>query len=106
MAATLRDHGYTSCKADPDVWMRAKTKTDGFQCWSYIFVYTDDILVVYHKPKSVMDYLASRYTLKPGSVKEPINILGDKFQSFISTALKILRSPVGHCHWRSMCDRP
>ena len=22
MAATLRDHGYTSCRADPDVWMR------------------------------------------------------------------------------------
>ena len=26
MAATLRDHGYTSCRADPDVWMRPKTK--------------------------------------------------------------------------------
>jgi hypothetical protein len=57
MASTLRDYGYTSCKADPDVWM-----------W---FVYTDDILVVNHEPKVVMDYMASRYTLKPGSVEEP-----------------------------------
>jgi hypothetical protein len=71
MAATLQDHGYSSCRADPDVWMRAKSKPDGFWCWSYIMVYTDDILVVDHEPKLVMDYLASCYTLKPGSVKEP-----------------------------------
>jgi Reverse transcriptase (RNA-dependent DNA polymerase) len=62
MAATLRDHGYTSCRADPDVWMRPQTKVCGFQYWSYILVYTDDILVVDHEPQKVMDYLASRYT--------------------------------------------
>jgi hypothetical protein len=66
MASTLRDGGYVSCKADPDVWMRPKTKPDGFKYWSYILVYTDDILIVDHEPKLVMDYLASCYTLKPG----------------------------------------
>ena len=30
MAAMLRDHGYNSCRADPDVWMMPKTKTNGF----------------------------------------------------------------------------
>jgi hypothetical protein len=59
MASTLRDYGYVSCKADPDVWMHAKTKPDGFQYWSYILVYTDDILIIDHEPKVVMDYLAS-----------------------------------------------
>ena len=44
MAATLRDYGYTSCKADPDVWMRAKTKLNGFQYWSYILVYTKNLV--------------------------------------------------------------
>ena len=82
MAATLRDHGYTSCRADPDVWMRPKTKTNGFRYWSYIMVYTDDILVVDHDPKSVMDYLASRYTLKPGSMKEPDTYLGAQVCKF------------------------
>ena len=43
MAATLRDFGYVSCKADPDVWMKPKTKPDGFKYWSYVLVYTDDI---------------------------------------------------------------
>lgn len=82
MAATLRDYGYKSCKADPDVWMRAKTKPDGFKYWSYLFVYTDDILVVDHDPKTVMTYLASRYTLKPGSVGEPTTYLGAQISKF------------------------
>ncbi|KAI2501802.1 Reverse transcriptase (RNA-dependent DNA polymerase) [Fragilaria crotonensis] len=82
MAATLRDHGYTSCRADPDVWMRPKTKVDGFHYWSYVLVYTDDILVVDHEPQTVMDYLASRYTLKPGSVKEPDTYLGAQISKF------------------------
>ena len=82
MAATLRDHGYTSCKADPDVWMKPKTKPCGFKYWSYILVYTDDILTIDHEPKQVMEYLASRYTLKPGSVQEPDTYLGSQISKF------------------------
>jgi hypothetical protein len=82
MAATLRDHGYSSCRADPDVWMRPKSKPDGFRFWSYIMVYTDDLLVVDHEPRSIMDYLATRYTLKPGSVKEPETYLGAQVSIF------------------------
>jgi hypothetical protein len=82
MAATLRDYGYTSCRADPDVWMRPKTKPDGFKYWAYMFVYTDDILVVDHEPQVVMDYMASRYTLKPGSVEEPTIYLGAQISKF------------------------
>ena len=58
MASMLQDGGYTSCKADPDVWMRSKMRPDGFKYWLYILVYTDDILVVNHEPQLVMDYLA------------------------------------------------
>ena len=82
MAATLRDYGYSSCKADPDVWMRPKTKPDGFKYWSYILVYTDDILIIDHEPKVAMDYIASRYTLKPGSIKEPDSYLGSQVSKF------------------------
>jgi hypothetical protein len=82
MAATLRDFGYSSCKADPDVWMKPKVKPDGFKYWSYVLVYTDDILAIDHEPKVVMDYLASRYTLKPGSVKEPDQYLGSQVSKF------------------------
>jgi hypothetical protein len=76
MAATLRDANYVACKADPDVWMQPETKPDGFKYWSYILVYTDDLLVIHENPQSVMDFLASRYTLKEGSVMEPEVYLG------------------------------
>jgi hypothetical protein len=59
-----------------------KTKPDGFKYWSYVLVYTDDLLVVDHEPKVVMDYMASRYTLKPGSVKEPDLYLGTQVSKF------------------------
>jgi hypothetical protein len=46
MAATPRDANFEAwCKADdPDVWMRPETKSDGFKHWSYVLVYTDNLL--------------------------------------------------------------
>jgi hypothetical protein len=83
MASTLRDFSYKLCKADPDVWMRPKAKPDGFKYWSYILVYTDDLLVVDHEPKVIMDYMASsRYTLKPRSVMEPTVYLGAQVSKY------------------------
>jgi hypothetical protein len=76
MAATLREGGFVSCKGDPDVWMRPKVKTNGDKYWEYVLCYVDDILCVSHEPQVVMDYLASKYTLKKGSVKEPDAYLG------------------------------
>jgi hypothetical protein len=85
MASMLSDYyGYKSCRADPDIWMRAKTKPDGFKYWSHILVvvYTDNLLIVDHEPKVAMDYLASRCTLKPGSVKEPDLYLGAQVSKY------------------------
>ena len=76
MASTLRDGGFKSCLADPDVWMRPQTKPDGAKYWEYALVYVDDVLVVSHNPQGVMDHLSSRYTLKEGSVKAPDAYLG------------------------------
>ena len=76
MAATLREAGFVSCKGDPDVWMRPKVKPNGDKYWEYVLCYVDDILCVSHEPQTVMDYLASKYTLKKGSVKEPDAYLG------------------------------
>ena len=76
MAATLREAGYDSCLADPDVWMRANTRPDGFKYWEYVLCYVDDVLVISHEPQKVMDTLSRTYTLKEGTVKEPDQYLG------------------------------
>jgi len=82
MAASLREAGFDSCKADPDVWMKASVKPNGEHYWAYVLCYVDDILVVSHNPKEVMDFLSSRYTLKEGSVQEPDMYLGNEVRKW------------------------
>lgn len=50
-----------------DIWIHAKTKPDGFNYWSYILIYIDDILVVDDDPKFLVDnyYMVLYYTLEP-----------------------------------------
>ena len=36
--------GFIPSKADPDVWMRPATKSNGEQYYEYLLVYVDDIL--------------------------------------------------------------
>jgi hypothetical protein len=56
--------------------MRPNCKPDGTKYWEYVLCYVDDILVVSHDPKKVMDYLEKSYTLKAGSVRLPNDYLG------------------------------
>jgi hypothetical protein len=67
-ASTLHDIGYTSTLADPDVWIRPTTKTNGEHYYEYIFVYVDDILVLSEQPSTTMNIIAKSYHLKDGSV--------------------------------------
>jgi hypothetical protein len=73
---TLVDLGYTSTKADPDVWIRAQVKPDGFEYYEMVLVYVDDIMVLSHDTKQTMDAIANLYRLKEGSVGEPTQYLG------------------------------
>jgi hypothetical protein len=76
ISGTLRSGGFTSCYADPDIWMRQNCKPDGTKYWEYVLCYVDDILVVSHDPQKVMNYLEESYTLKAGSVGPPKDYLG------------------------------
>ena len=82
MALTLREFGFVSSLGDPDVWMKPKKKTNGEAYWEYVLVYVDDILCVSHEPQAFMDYIATKYTLKSGSVKEPDAYLGAEIRKY------------------------
>jgi len=66
MAATFRDTGYESCKADPDVWMKAEVMPSGEKYWTYVLCYVDNLLVISHDPKAVIDYLSEKTPLRKG----------------------------------------
>ena len=76
LAKALRKMGFTSCKADPDVWMRPRTKANGFEYYEYVITYVDDLACQSEDPKIFMEELASSFTLKAGSVMEPTTYLG------------------------------
>ncbi len=84
--AAWRDHlasvlsspaiGFKSSLADPDVWYRANVKPTGEKYYSYIFVYTDDLLVIDTNPRYFMDLIASKFPVRPETIEEPTIYLG------------------------------
>jgi len=76
LASILHSEGFHSSLADPDVWMRKAMKTSGLVYWEYLLAYVDDILVISHQPKTVIDSLSKHVTFKPDSIGPPKNYLG------------------------------
>jgi hypothetical protein len=46
LRSCMRHLDFTSCLADPDVWMRPDKQSDASDYCEYILLYTDDALVV------------------------------------------------------------
>ena len=81
LASFMRRMGYTSCKADPDLWLKAETIPDNnFKYYSYILCYVDDILVVHHDAMFILAQTNSYLPLKPSLVGDPDIYLGAKLR--------------------------
>jgi hypothetical protein len=81
LASFMRQMGYTSCKADPHLWLKAVTRPeDNVHYYAYILCYVDDILCIHHDPMSVMNEINSYLPLKPSSVGNPDIYLGAKLK--------------------------
>ena len=71
--------GFTSCKADSDVWMRKATTDEGFEYWEYLLLYVDDILLVSHRGEDVLrNEIGKHFELKEESIGPPDIYLGGK----------------------------
>jgi len=69
--------GFTSCPADPDVWMRPAIKSDGTKVYEYVLLYTDDTLVISEKAETILRNEIGRYfQLKEESIGPPSLYLG------------------------------
>jgi hypothetical protein len=81
LASFMHQVGYTSCKADPDLWLKAVTRPeDNVHYYPYILCYVDNILCIHHDPMSVMKEINSNLPLKPSSVGDPDIYLGAKLK--------------------------
>eukprot|EP00978_Attheya_sp_CCMP212_P004652 scaffold10138_cov34-Attheya_sp.AAC.1 len=64
ISGNMRELGFEPSDANPDVWMRAATKLDGFKYYEYVLIYVDDILALGEHPEKVMISLSEIYRLK------------------------------------------
>ena len=77
LADTLGNRlGFKSSLADPDLWYKASTDASGFQYYSYILVYVDDLLIIDKQPAKFMEMIQQKFTVKPSSIEEPKSYLG------------------------------
>ena len=64
--------GFHSCKADPDIWMRAAQKDDGSTYWEYVLLYVDDALCISMNAENILRKEIGKYFyVKEGSVGPP-----------------------------------
>jgi hypothetical protein len=81
IADCMRTMGYTSCKADPDIWMKAMVRPeDGFRYWAYILLYVDDVLCIHHNAEAAIREIDKYFPMKKGSIGDPDIYLGTKLR--------------------------
>lgn len=49
--------GFTSCLADPDIWMRKAVSDKGVEYYKYVLLYVDDSIVVSERPREILEKL-------------------------------------------------
>ena len=84
LADTLRDMGFTPSLADPDLWLR-----EADDCYEYICVYVDDLMVIMKDPQAFFDTLQTKYGYILKGVGPPEYHLGGNFG----------RDPDGTLYW-------
>ena len=77
------DLHYSLCLADNDVWLQRNSKPDGTPYFEMIIIYTDDLLVVSHKPMEMLTMLDHHYNLKSDSIRMPKLIWGHKSNALL-----------------------
>ena len=76
--------GFNSCKADPDVWMRAAKKANGTPYWEYVLLYTDDALAISENAENILRKEIGRYfELKAESIGPPEIYLGGRLRKVV-----------------------
>ena len=68
---------FTSCPADPDVWMQPAKRNNGLDYYEYILLYTNDCLNLSENAEQVLQKdLWQYFTLKEESIGPPKIYLG------------------------------
>ena len=101
----MTELGFHSYKADPDVWFRPSTKSDGTDYYQYVIIYTDDNLEIKKENERFLcEELGNVFTLKENSIGPPTQYLGNKV--FLSFFCSGLRGPKAYSLWGGVVPSP
>ena len=75
-AQVLVDLGFKSTRGDPDVYIREAVRPNGEKYYEYLLSYVDDILILSHNTKPIIEELTKRFRLKEDSLGPPSRYLG------------------------------
>ena len=73
--------GFTSSRADPDVWFRLSKRSSGEEYYKYVLLYVNDVLVISEKAEAVLrKEIGKDWVLKEESIGPPSKYLGGKLR--------------------------
>ena len=67
---------YKTSKADPDMYMKQKVRSNGEEYYAYLIVYVDDLLSIDDNPENAINHIGQMFRIKEGSVGFPDMYLG------------------------------
>jgi hypothetical protein len=82
LTATMEELMFTSCIADPDVWLRPFQNEGGLEYYEYVLIYTDDFLCISDDPKKILDTIGKHFKLQSESIKIPETYMGANLGHF------------------------
>ena len=87
---------FKSSLADNDVWLKQDMRSNGSSYYTYILVYTDDILIVSNNPTKYMAQLKANYYIKESSIGPP-NI-------YLASRVKLVKDRSGNRAYATSSD--
>ena len=83
-AECMRNIGYSSFLADPDLWFKEeKRPSDGAKYYAYFLLYVDDCLVIHHAVDTALRELDHFFKMKSGSIGDTNMYLGAKLRKCV-----------------------
>jgi hypothetical protein len=70
----------SSCKANADLWLKPKTRPDGFQHHLCVLCHVNDVLEIHHNAMTQTQQISKQSPLKAGSLGDPNICLGAKLR--------------------------
>ena len=71
LSKTLWDLQYRPTAADPDVWIKAATKEDGFKYYEMVLTYVENVISISRCPMRVNDGIKTTFELKGNKAETP-----------------------------------